>query len=116
MTTTPYRSRNFQIRLNEAEWEAVRKRATTKPIAKWARAVLLNQPIEQAISREVTHRYSPELLRELRRISNGVNQIARVLNTAAKFNEDFSEQERLNMLLSLSNIDSFLREVLDYDH
>lgn len=66
------RKKEIKIRLTEAEFEALQSRRT-KNLAGWMRDLALGAvPIRQA---------DPKLVRQVAKIGNNLNQIARYVNT-----------------------------------
>lgn len=73
MTDAKMRLKNIKIRLNQSEYEQIKKRQTGKTFAGWLRQVALGiVPIHQADS---------ELVRNLGRIGSNLNQLAKHANT-----------------------------------
>ena len=99
------RTASVIFRLTEAERAAVQARAEAAglPLRDYARAVLLNAPLPPA--RTVAQRQKADLITQLVRIGNNLNQIARALNTGSANARDLSKLDKL-----LLQIDDLLKE------
>lgn len=98
--TKEKRTRRFEIRLTEDEYQKIKQLKTRHHAARWLRELALSQapaagPISQQISAD------PAMIRIFSSISNNLNQIARKVNSA-----DLDPVTAMNILISLREIQS----------
>jgi hypothetical protein len=99
------RTASIIFRLTETERAAItaRSEAAGLPLREYARAVLLNAPLPPA--RTVAQRQKADLVTQLVRIGNNLNQIARALNTDSATPRDLS-----NLDMLILQVDALLQE------
>lgn len=89
--------------MSKSEYELLQQKSGSAVFAKWCRNVLLGVQIEPV--QPTKHKsVDPVLLREIQRMSNNLNQIAKKLHTWDKLNKPVYEYQVASMLLSLQNI------------
>lgn len=100
------RKRYIQIRVSDDELEEIKARAGNIDTSTFLRTLALDQPIAQPPnpSREIIHKCDPDLIREVNRIGNNINQIARHLNEGEKLSNA--------VMIALLNLQTSLDETL----
>lgn len=108
------RNRYIQIRLSDDELEEITKRAGQLDKSTWLRQLALGQPIAEQPKpkpKKVIHTADPELIREVNRIGNNINQIAKHLNEGNQLSNAI-----LIALLNLqTSLDETVQRVISYD-
>lgn len=75
------RTKSIKIRLTEEEHDQLLRRCGDMPLAEWLREVGLGQEVKVKRRRKAYTPVDPTLIRQLSKLGNNVNQIARVVNT-----------------------------------
>ncbi len=102
------RDRDFKIRVNEYEYEALKKRQTGKTFAGWLRQVALGiVPIHQA---------DAVLVRNLGRIGSNLNQIARYVNTQKALDQNVLNEIITIRLMMQKLIDQNIADAIAKDN
>ena len=100
------RKRYIQIRVTDDELEQIKQRSGNVSTSTFLRQTALDQPITQppTPSREIIHKCDPDLIREVNRIGNNINQIAKQLNQGTELSNA--------VLIALLNLQTSLDEVV----
>ena len=100
------RKRYIQIHVTDDELTAIKERAGNIDTSTFLRTLALDQPIAQPPnpSREIIHKCDPDLIREVNRIGNNINQIAKHLNEGNKLSN--------SVLIELRNLQTSLDETV----
>lgn len=111
------RNVSLNIWLSPAEKAALKERAGALPVSVWLRALALGQPVRAALS---PHRgrvnaidaVMAPLLREVARIGNNLNQLARQVNSNSIAGNAIDAVELLFALATIgSEVSAILKEV-----
>ncbi len=102
------RTKSIKIRVLNKEYDELLHRCNKGRLAKWMREVCLDEAPDMQISTKV----DPALLRQIARIGNNLNQIARAVNRQVK------GKKTINLLMVLSeliSIENALKEIENSD-
>ena len=107
------RNRYIQIRLSDDEFNEIKSRAGSVNTSTYLRQLALEQPIAKPpqLSREVIHKCDPDLIREISRIGNNINQIAKHLNQG----NELSNAIMLALLNLQVSLDETVQRVMGND-
>lgn len=107
------RKRYIQIRVSDDELEEIKARAGNIDTSTFLRTLALDQPIAQppSPSREIIHKCDPDLIREVNRIGNNLNQIARHLNEG----NELSNAVMIALLNLQTSLDETVQRVMKDD-
>ena len=115
MTTPVKREREIKIRLSNDEHDQILKMANGKPLASFMREYCLSADNEYFAKVAKANRakinrltVNPELLRQLARIGNNVNQISRNLNALLRVGQGV---DLIKLLIILQSIERELNEI-----
>jgi hypothetical protein len=102
MTDKIIRQKSIKIKVTEDEFLKLNSLKTEKQLAPWMRKICLSEKVN---SRTPPPKTDPQLLFEVAKIGNNINQIARQINTLIK-----SEQrlDAVKILLELNHINEFI--------
>lgn len=100
------RKRYIQIRVTDDELQEIKQRTGNVSTSTFLRRTALAQPIAQppTPSREIIHKCDPDLIREVNRIGNNINQIAKQLNQGTELSNA--------VLIALLNLQTSLDETV----
>lgn len=112
------RSKIIRIRVTESEHQILKDNAEGRQVSPWLRTMGLgtkpeNIPKASPKGKKVAPTVDPLLIRELARIGNNLNQLARVANENKKNGFDFNALEVLGKLQAMDDELRMLREVHD---
>lgn len=107
------RKRYIQLRVTDDELTAIKERAGNVSTSTFLRQLALDQPIAQPPnpSREIIHKCDPDLIREVNRIGNNINQIAKHLNEGNKL----SNAVMIALLNLQTSLDETVQRVMKND-
>lgn len=100
---TPVRHKIIRVRVNDSEWNRLHENAGPFKVSPYLRALGLGQQVRK----RATPKADPELIRQLARLGNNVNQLAK---TANEYRKAGRLVEAVELLAVLNGID----EKLDY--
>lgn len=106
------RTKSVMLRFSDDEYLALKEKCGHAVFAKWCRDVLLGAEVKTVVKLKAKP-VDMALLRELNRISANVNQIAKVLNTSKKLNQELKTSDVLKLMLTFQNINDFVNEVIN---
>lgn len=100
------RKRYIQIRVTDDEMKEIKQRAGSVSTSTFLRQIALNQPIVQSapVQKKIIHSVDPALIREVNRIGNNINQIAKQLNSGTELSNA--------VLIALLNLQNSLDETV----
>lgn len=104
---TDKRVKTIKIRVSQEEFDTLKWRSTKSQLATWMRDTCLNYEQGEMIrqSKKPTP-VDPSLLRQLARLGNNLNQIARRVNS-----KDWATIDRLHVVAALAGIERELEEL-----
>lgn len=100
-----YTSKTLGIRLNKTERENLEIAAQGMPLSRYIKKVATGGKVK--ISRTT----DPELLRQIVRIGNNINQISRALNVLKKMGEGIAPAEKIELANMLKRIELMVRSL-----
>jgi len=112
------RTKKLTVRMTEEEWQSAQRlaEALDRPLAVAMREWAIGKGDELKLKRKpkkIIHLADPELIREVAKIGNNLNQMARALNLLIQKNK-FSASEAIAPLSELAAIERDLKELLEF--
>lgn len=107
------RSKFIKIRATPNEIAEVKKRAGSTDMSTYIRQLVLDQPIAPPapVQRKIVHTVDPDLIREVNRIGNNVNQIAKHLHEG----NQLSNAVLIALLNLQTSLDETVQRVMPHD-